>query len=115
MFDAKEKKAYVYSVKNDHKYETFFKWMTGLKNQKLFKGKKSSLSTIFLEPNPTSLSIASILRKSDYPAYWKSSTLMNLEDIFMLIQEEILLGGKFSEITVQKINEGLELNFFKKE
>ncbi|PKK67225.1 hypothetical protein RhiirC2_783782 [Rhizophagus irregularis] len=104
MFDAKEKKAYVYSVKNDRKYETFFKWMIGLKNQKLFKGKKSSLATIFLESNPTSPSIASILRESDYPLYWKSSMLMSLEDIFMLIQENILLGGKFAEITAQKIN-----------
>lgn len=116
MFDAKEKKAYVYSVKNDHKYETFFKWMIGLKNQKLFKGKKSSLSTIFLEPNPSSLSIASILRESDYPSYWKSSTLINLENIFILVQEKILPAEKFAEIiTIQKINEGLELNFFKKE
>ncbi|CAB5360502.1 unnamed protein product [Rhizophagus irregularis] len=115
MFDAKEKKAYVYSVKNDRKYETFFKWMIGLKNQKLFKGKKSSLATIFLESNPTSPSIASILRESDYPLYWKSSMLMSLEDIFMLIQENILLGGKFAEITAQKINGGLELYFFKKE
>jgi len=112
MFDAKEKKAYVYSVKNDRKYETFFKWMVGLKNQKLFKGKKSSLATIFLEPNPTSPSIASILCESDYCSYWKSSMLMSLEDIFMLIQEEIL---SFAEITMQKINEGLELNFFKEE
>ncbi|GBB84074.1 hypothetical protein RclHR1_10700002 [Rhizophagus clarus] len=114
MFDAKEKKAYVYSIKNDRKYETFFKWMIGLKNQKLFKEKKSSLATIFLEPNPTSPSIASILRESDYPLYWKSSMLMSLEDIFMLIQENILLEGKFAEITAQKINGGLELYFFKK-
>lgn len=65
MFDVKEKKTYVYSVKNNCKYETFFKWMIELKNQKLFKEKKSVFATIFLEPNPTNPSIASILCESD--------------------------------------------------
>ena len=32
MFDAKEKKAYVYSIKNDHKYDTFSKQITALKH-----------------------------------------------------------------------------------
>uniref|UniRef100_U9UM52 Uncharacterized protein n=1 Tax=Rhizophagus irregularis (strain DAOM 181602 / DAOM 197198 / MUCL 43194) TaxID=747089 RepID=U9UM52_RHIID len=61
LYDVKEKKAYVYSVKNDHKFDTFSKWITGLKKQGLFKGYKSALTTIFLESNPTSIPIASIL------------------------------------------------------
>jgi hypothetical protein len=114
MFDAKEKKAYVYSVKNDHKYESFCKWMHGLKKQGLFKGNKSALATIFLEPNPASLPIASILCETDYSPYWKKSLFANIQDILLLIQNEILPGGKFSGMAVQEINEGLEFNFFER-
>lgn len=47
MFDAKEKKAYIYSVKNDRKYDTFSKWITALKNLRLFKGHRSALQLFF--------------------------------------------------------------------
>ncbi|GBC15621.2 4-coumarate--CoA ligase 1-like [Rhizophagus irregularis DAOM 181602=DAOM 197198] len=72
-------------------YETFSKWITGLKKQGLFKGYKSALTTIFLESNPT-----------------------NIQNIFLLIQKEILPGGKFIGTIVQEINKGLELHFFNK-
>src|SRR2546429_3338761 len=115
LYDAKEKKACIYSVKNDHNYETFSKWITGLKKQGLFKGCKSALTTIFLEPNPASPSIASILCESNYTPYWKTSNCSNcasIQDILLLIQKEILLGGKFVGTVIQEINEGLELQFF---
>jgi hypothetical protein len=111
FYDAKEKKAYVYSVVNDHKYETFSKWMVGLKNRGLFKGYRSALATIFLEPNPSSPSIGSILRNESI-SYWKASTYTNIQDILSLIKRESLTGGKFMGIVVQEISEGLELHFF---
>ncbi|CAB4425036.1 unnamed protein product [Rhizophagus irregularis] len=114
MYDVKEKKAYVYSVKNDCKFDTFFKWMNYLKNRGYFKGKRSAAATIFLKPNPTSPSIASILNTDyDYTPYWKTTTLTNTEDILSFIQEKILPGGEFAGTAVQKINGGLEFNFFK--
>jgi hypothetical protein len=112
FYDAKEKKAYVYSIKDNRKYETFFKWITGLKNQRVFKGHKSALATIFLEPNPNSTPIASILCESNYRPYWKNSNCANIQDIFLLIQKEILPGRKFAGTIMQEINEGLELYFF---
>ncbi|RIA97630.1 hypothetical protein C1645_813872 [Glomus cerebriforme] len=78
LYNVKEKKAYVYSIKNGQKYESFSKWITGLKKQGLFKGDRSALKTIFLESSPTSKSIASILRKSDYIPYWKPSNCANI-------------------------------------
>ncbi|GBC04638.1 hypothetical protein RclHR1_00580003 [Rhizophagus clarus] len=86
FYDAKEKKAYVYSVINDLKYETFSQWMIGLKNWGLFKGYRSALATIFLEPNPN--------------------------NIVSLVQKESLGEGKFVGIIMQEISEGLELHFF---
>ena len=115
FYDTKEKKAYVYSIKDNRKYETFSKWITGLKIQRLFKGYKSALTTIFLEPSPSSTPIASILRESNYIPYWKNSNCANIQDIFLLIQKESLLGGKFAGTIIQEINEGLELYFFNKE
>ncbi|CAB5347123.1 unnamed protein product [Rhizophagus irregularis] len=115
MFDAKEKKAYIYSVKNDRKYDTFSKWITALKNLRLFKGHRSAFATIFLEPNPNSPSIASILGESNYSSYWKTSTYTSLEEIFSLIQKKIFLEGIFLGTIVQKITDGLEFHFFGRE
>lgn len=113
MYDVKEKKAYVYSVKGDHKFDSFYKWINYLKNQKCFKGHRSAVANIFLKPNPSSPSIASILHTSDYTPYWKMTTLINTEDIISSIQEKISPGGEFAGTVVQKISGGLEFHFFK--
>src|SRR4051794_9048609 len=87
--------------------------MIGLKNRGLFKGYRSALATIFLEPNSTSSPIASILRvKSN--SYWKTITCTSIQDILSLIQKKSLTGGKFVGIIIQEISEGLELHFFNK-
>ena len=113
MFDAKEKKAYVHNVKNGQKYDTFSKWINALKNQRFFKGHRSAPATIFLEPNLNSPPIASILGESDYSSYWKKTSMYtNIEEIFLLIQKEILPSRKFSGIVVQEISKGLEFHFF---
>ncbi|CAG8801012.1 4252_t:CDS:2, partial [Dentiscutata erythropus] len=91
MFDAKEQRTYIYSLINDCKYETFSKWINGLQKRGLFKEQRSALATVFLEPNPTSLSIASILRTSEYILYWKSIASANIEDIFLYMQKKQLL------------------------
>ncbi|GBC31431.2 hypothetical protein GLOIN_2v1799663 [Rhizophagus irregularis DAOM 181602=DAOM 197198] len=111
FYDAKEKKAYVYSVINDYKYETFSQWMVGLKNRGLYKGYRSALATIFLEPNPSGPSIGSILR-SKSNSYWKVSTYANIQNILSLIKRESLTGGKFMGTVIREISKGLELHFF---
>ncbi|CAB4416107.1 unnamed protein product [Rhizophagus irregularis] len=40
MYDIKIKKAYVYSVKGDCKFDTFLKWISYLQNRGYFKGHK---------------------------------------------------------------------------
>jgi len=69
MYDAKQKKAYVYSVKGDRKFDIFSKWLDYLQSRGFFKGRRSAVATIFLEANPTSPSIASILSTSNYTSY----------------------------------------------
>ncbi|CAB5375264.1 unnamed protein product [Rhizophagus irregularis] len=113
IYDAKEKKAYVYSIKDDRKFDSFFKWINWLKNRGYFKEKRSVIATIFLKSNFTSLSIASILH-TDYTLYWKATSLINTMDILLSIQEKVLPEGKFTGTAVQKIIGGLEFNFFKK-
>ncbi len=113
MYDAKQKKAYVYSVKGDRKFDIFSKWLDYLQSRGFFKGCRSAVATILLEANPTSPSIASILSTSNYTSYWKTTSLINTADILLSIQEKILPGGEFAGIAVQKINEGLEFHFFK--
>ncbi|CAB5395645.1 unnamed protein product [Rhizophagus irregularis] len=112
MYNAKEKKAYMYSIKDDRKFDSFFKWINWLKNRGYFKGKRSAIATIFLKPNPTSPSIASILH-TDYTPYWKATSLINTTDILSSIQEKILPEGEFTGTAVQKIIGGLEFNFFR--
>ena len=36
----------------------------------------------------------------------------NIEEIFLLIQKEILPNGKFSGTAIQEISKGLEFHFF---
>ncbi|UZO29390.1 uncharacterized protein OCT59_022868 [Rhizophagus irregularis] len=81
---------------------------------KYFEGRRSATATIFLEANPTSPSIASILSTSN-SLYWKTSLLINTTDILSSIQEKVKPGGEFSGTAIRKISEGLELHFFKEE
>ncbi|UZO01507.1 uncharacterized protein OCT59_012605 [Rhizophagus irregularis] len=114
MYEVKDKKAYVYSVKDNRKFDTFSKWIDYLGNRGYFKGRRSATATIFLEANPTSPSIASILSTSN-SLYWKTSLLINTTDILSSIQEKVKPGGEFSGTAIRKISEGLELHFFKEE
>ncbi|RHZ67777.1 hypothetical protein Glove_299g50 [Diversispora epigaea] len=111
MYDGKEKKVYVYCLKNNCKFETFSKWINNLKNQKLFKEHRSALTKIFLKPNSTYQLIVSILCEINYELYWKTTLLINVQDILLNIKEKILPGKKFSEIAIQEINKGLEFKF----
>jgi hypothetical protein len=115
MYDGKEKKAYVYCIKSDRKFETFSQWINILKSQRLFKGNRSAIATIFLEPNPTCPSIASILCETDYLPYWKATSLINPSDILLSIKEKILPGKEFFGTAIQEISEGLEFRFIAKE
>ncbi|CAG8671585.1 10107_t:CDS:2, partial [Dentiscutata heterogama] len=115
MFDAKEQRTYIYSLINDYKYETFSKWINGLQKCGLFKGQRSALATVFLEPNPTSLPIALILHISEYIPYWKSIASANIEDIFLYMQSKIKPEGKFSETTIRYQDKYLEIYFFKQQ
>ncbi|RHZ85199.1 hypothetical protein Glove_70g61 [Diversispora epigaea] len=82
-----------------------------LRKHGLFKGYKSAILTIFLEPNPTSSSIATILCEPDYKSYWKKRFLINTSDILNYFQEKILPGNEFAETAIQEIIEGLEFKF----
>jgi len=115
MYDPKEKKAYVYSIKDDRKFDKFSKWIDYLQNRGFFKGRRSAIATIFLEPNPTSPSIASILSTSEYISYWKVTSLLNTTEILSSIQEKVLPGGEFAGTVIQKITGGLEFHFFKEQ
>ncbi|CAG8783516.1 10264_t:CDS:1, partial [Rhizophagus irregularis] len=77
----------------------------------LYKGYRSALATIFLEPNPSGPSIGSILR-SKSNSYWKVSTYANIQNILSLIKRESLTGGKFMGTVIREISKGLELHFF---
>jgi hypothetical protein len=80
MYDAKVKKAYVYSAKSDRKFDTFSKWISYLQDRGYFKEHRSAVATIFLQANPTTPSIASILSTSKYMPYWKVTSLINAKD-----------------------------------
>ncbi|RHZ88001.1 hypothetical protein Glove_26g233 [Diversispora epigaea] len=92
MYDIKEKKSFLYCCKRDQRFETFSQWINSLKNRGLFKGHRSAIATIFLEPNPTSSPIATILRESDYKLYWKKTLLINSIEIIKFFQDKILPG-----------------------
>jgi hypothetical protein len=113
MYDAREKKAYVYSVQYDRKFDTFSRWINYLQGRGFFKGRRSAVATIFLEANPTSLSIASILFTSNNTPYWKATSLINTEDIFLSVQKKVLPGEEFAGTAIQKISGGLEFHFSK--
>ncbi|RHZ58755.1 hypothetical protein Glove_368g16 [Diversispora epigaea] len=67
-------------------FDTFSQWIDSLRKRGLFKGYKLAILTIFLESNPTSSLIATILQK-------------------------ILPGNEFTGTTIQEIIEGLEFRF----
>ncbi|RHZ87681.1 hypothetical protein Glove_33g145 [Diversispora epigaea] len=111
MYDAKEKRAQVYCMKKDLKFETFSQWINSLKNRGFFKGHKSAIATIFLESNPSSSPISSILRESNYKLYWKNSNLVYISDILQIVQEKVKPGGKFAGTSIKEINNELEFYF----
>ncbi|RHZ85313.1 hypothetical protein Glove_67g67 [Diversispora epigaea] len=90
------------------KFETFSKWIKNLKIQRLFQGHRSALATNFLEPNPTHLSIGSLLNKANYTPYWKKTLSTNMSDILSSIKEKILPGQEFCGTANQEIIGGFE-------
>ena len=94
MFDATKKKAFVYDAKTDYKFETFSKWIDVLGSRGYFKGKRSALVTVFLEPNPSSPNIASILRAPDHGQYWKKSVAACIADVLSSIREMAARDGE---------------------
>ncbi|RHZ83510.1 hypothetical protein Glove_91g32 [Diversispora epigaea] len=115
MYDIKEKKSFLYCCKRDQRFETFSQWINSLKNRGLFKGHRSAIATIFLEPNPTSSPIATILREPDYKLYWKKTLLINSIEIIKFFQDKILPGEEFAGTAIKEISEGLEFRFPTKE
>ncbi|RHZ82964.1 hypothetical protein Glove_102g96 [Diversispora epigaea] len=69
FYNTKEKKAQIYCNKRNQMFKTFSQWINSLKKRGLFKGFRSAITTIFLEPDPISLSIATILHNSDHKPY----------------------------------------------
>ncbi|RHZ48040.1 hypothetical protein Glove_562g45 [Diversispora epigaea] len=86
-------------------FPTLKKYFKGIIIQRLFKGHRSALATIFLEPNSTRQSIASILCETNHEPYWKTTLLINVQDILLNIKEKILPGKEFSGTAIQEINE----------
>ncbi|RHZ77617.1 hypothetical protein Glove_174g111 [Diversispora epigaea] len=111
MYNAKEKRAQVYCMKKNLKFETFSQWINSLKNQEFFKRHKSAIATIFLESNLSSSPISFILYKSNYKLYWKNSNLVYISDILQIVQEKVKPGGKFAGILIKEINNELEFYF----
>jgi len=101
MFDATKKKAFVYDAKTDYKFETFSKWIDVLGSRGYFKGKRSALVTVFLEPNPSSPNIASILRVAACIA-----------DVLSSIREMAARDGELAGTGIREIEGGVELRFF---
>ncbi len=113
MFDATKKKAFVYDIKTDYKYETFSKWIDVLRSRGYFRGKRSALVTIFLEPNP-SPTIASILRTPDHAQYWKKSVPACIADVLSSIREMASRDGELQGREYEKQKEEWSFAFLGK-
>jgi hypothetical protein len=115
IFDKKDKTFYVFDKKTGEKFDTFSSWITFLKVNKIFKGARSALATIFFEPDSSSSSLASILRTTEQTPYWKTHKLANIADVSLLIRTYITFKQEFFGVGMREIINGIGITFFGKE
>ncbi|RHZ46935.1 hypothetical protein Glove_603g8 [Diversispora epigaea] len=114
IYDKKDKTFYVFDKKTSEKFDTFSSWITFLKVNKIFKGARSALATIFFEPNFSSSNLASIMRTEQNP-YWKTHNLASIAEVISLIKTNITSKQEFFGVGMREIINGIGITFFGKE
>ncbi|CAG8839443.1 18809_t:CDS:1, partial [Gigaspora margarita] len=111
LYEKSERRVYVYDMITQKRYATFFAWIKALSNKRFFKGKKSALSTIFLNPSYNRISVDQIIKGKNHAPYFKNSEIITLISIKDTLVKIICNNAEFANITLVESEEFLWLIF----
>ncbi|RIB11104.1 hypothetical protein C2G38_2042939 [Gigaspora rosea] len=109
LYEKSEKCVYVYDMITQKRYATFCAWIKALSNKRFFKGKKSALSTIFLNPSCNGISVGQIIKGENYASYFKNSEIITLIFIKNTLTKIMCNNPEFANITLVESEEFLRL------
>ncbi|CAG8625006.1 7286_t:CDS:2, partial [Paraglomus occultum] len=84
-------------------------WIKTLSGKRFFKGKKSALATIFLEPSCKGPSVGQIIRGNSYTSYFKNAEVISLFNIKNTLSMMIRNDTEFMGITLTEGDSYLHL------
>ncbi|CAG8837207.1 27801_t:CDS:2, partial [Gigaspora margarita] len=99
FYNKSEKHAYVYNMIIQKQYPSFSTWIKALSNKRFFKGKKSALSTIFLNPSYSKISVSQIIKKEDHVSYFKNTKIVTLSFIKDTLATMKYNNAEFEDLT----------------
>ena len=109
LYEKAENRAYVYDMITQSRFSSFAAWMKALSSKRFFKGKKSALATIFLEPSCKGPSVGQIIRGNRYTSYFKNAELISLFNIKNTLSTMIHNDMDFTGITLTEGDSYLRL------
>jgi hypothetical protein len=84
-------------------------------NNKVFRGARSAIATVFFEPNSSGSSLASVLRTTEQIPYWKTHNSASIAEVISLIKTNITSKQEFFGVGMREIVDGIGITFFGKE
>ncbi|CAG8723954.1 9070_t:CDS:10, partial [Dentiscutata erythropus] len=111
LYEKSEKHVYVYNMITQNRFSSFSAWIKALGKKRFFKGKKSSLATIFLNPSSSGTSVGQIIKGENHVSYFKSAEIITLLSIKDTLTTMIHNDAEFTNITLMEGDESLRLIF----
>ena len=94
-----------------NQFSSFSAWIKALNGKGFFKGKKSALATIFLNPSCNGTSVGQIIKGEDHIPYFKSAEIITLLSIKNTLTAMICNDVEFTNVTLTESDKILHLVF----
>jgi hypothetical protein len=111
LFEKSENHVYIYDMITQNRFSSFSAWIKALNGKRFFKGKKSALANIFLEPSCSGMNIGQIIKGEDYVSYFKSTEIITLLSIKDNLTTIICNDVEFTDVTLTESDKVLCLIF----
>ncbi|RIB20251.1 hypothetical protein C2G38_2035409 [Gigaspora rosea] len=102
LYEKSENYVYVYDMITQNRFSSFAAWIKTLSIKRFFKGKKSSLATIFLNSSCNGTSIGQIIKGENHSPYFKSAEIITLLTIKTTLTTMIYSNVEFANINLME-------------
>ncbi|RIB26061.1 hypothetical protein C2G38_2030552 [Gigaspora rosea] len=106
LYEKSENHVYVYDMITQNQFSSFAAWIKALSIKRFFKGKKSSLATIFLNSSCNGTSVGQIIKGENHSPYFKSAEIITLLTIKTTLTTIIYSNMEFANINLMEGNNG---------